>query len=192
MKKKLVLPGEMIGTSEEFIPGEGVFEENGKIFSKNVGIVEIDKKDKRIMVKPKNPPAMLKNGDVVIGTVSDVKSAMVVVSIEKITGKNRAITGEKTGAIHISKVSSGYVKDIGSEYKRNDIIRAKVIQVIPSVQLSTAEPDLGVIWAVCPKCKNVLEKDGNMLVCRRCERTEHRKIARDYREGAKHITMDSN
>ncbi len=181
MKKKLVLPGEVIGTSEEFISGEGVFEENGKILSKNVGILKIN--EKTASVKAENSPVILKTGDVVIGTINNVKGAMAIVSIEKVVGKNRAITGEKIGAIHVSKISSGYVKDVGDEYRMNDSIRAKVVQIVPSVQLSTIELEFGVIRAVCSKCRQVLEKKENMLVCRNCERTEHRKIAKDYGEG---------
>ncbi|MDI6916561.1 MAG: exosome complex RNA-binding protein Csl4 [Thermoplasmatales archaeon] len=180
MKKRLVLPGEMIGTSEEFLPGEGTFEENGKIFSKNVGTLEINEKERTVNVKTVNPPVVLKTGDIVVGTIRDVKSMMAIVDIEKAVGKNRRITGESTGAIHISKIASGYVKDVGSECRMNDIIRAKVIQTEPSLQLSMVGPEFGVLRAVCEKCRMPLEKDGNKLFCKHCERTETRKIANDY------------
>ena len=180
MKKKLVLPGEVIGTSEEFLPGEGTFEENGKIFSKNVGRLEINEKEKSVSVKVENPPVVLKTGDNVIGIVRDVKSMMAIVDIEKVVGKNRGITGENIGAIHISKISSGYVKDIGSECRVNDVIMAKVIQTVPSVQLSMVGPEFGVLRAVCVECGTPLKKDGNKLVCKNCEKTESRKLANDY------------
>jgi len=180
MKKKLVLPGEVIGTSEEFLPGEGTFEENGKIFSKNVGSLETNEKEKSVSVKVENPPVILKTGDNVIGTIRDVKSMMAIVDIEKVVGKNRGITGENIGAIHISKISSGYVKDVGSECRVNDAVRAKVIQTVPSVQLSMVGPEFGVLRAVCGKCRMPLKKDENKLACKHCERTESRKLANDY------------
>jgi len=180
MKKRLVLPGEMIGTSEEFLPGEGTFEENGKIFSKNVGTLEINEKEKTVNVKTVNPPVVLKNGDIVIGTIRDVKSMMAIVDVEKVVGKNRRITGENIGAVHISKIASGYVKDVGSECRMNDVIRAKVIQTVPSLQLSMVGPEFGIVRAVCEKCRMPLEKDEDKLFCRHCERTETRKIANDY------------
>src|SRR5256712_7401032 len=65
-------------------------------------------------------------------------------------------------------------------YRLGDIIRAKVIQVKPSVQLTTAERDLGVVKARCSVCRGPLEVRGRELYCPRDERTERRKLAADY------------
>src|SRR3989442_6806813 len=64
--------------------------------------------------------------------------------------------------------------------RRGDIIRAKVIQVKPSGQLRTAEPNLGVVKALCSVCRGPLEVRGRELYCPRDERTERRKLAADY------------
>ena len=67
-----------------------------------------------------------------------------------------------------------------AELKIGDIIRAKVIQVKPSVQLTTAERNLGVVKALCSICRGPLELRGRELYCPRDERTERRKVAADY------------
>src|SRR2546428_42056 len=84
------------------------------------------------------------------------------------------------GTIHISNVSEEYTEDIHDMYRLGDIIRAKVIQVKPSVQLTTAEPNLGVVKALCSVCRGPLEVRGRELYCPRDERTERRKLAADY------------
>src|SRR2546428_6696446 len=65
-------------------------------------------------------------------------------------------------------------------YRLGDIIRAKVIQVKPSVQLTTGERELGVGKAGCSVCRGPLEVRGREVYCPRDERTERRKLAADY------------
>ncbi|MEE8402029.1 MAG: hypothetical protein V3R86_07750, partial [Candidatus Hydrothermarchaeaceae archaeon] len=63
-----VLPGKEVGFSEEFIPGDGTYEEEGKIFSSATGLVNLDLKERKITVAPKTGvPSVLKEGDKVIG-----------------------------------------------------------------------------------------------------------------------------
>src|SRR5437763_14499926 len=95
-------------------------------------------------------------------------------------GRTRHISGESEGTIHISNVSEEYTEDIHDMYRLGDIIRAKVIQVKPSVQLTTAERNLGVVKALCSTCRGPLELRGRELSCPPDERTERRKVAADY------------
>ena len=92
----------------------------------------------------------------------------------------RQISGESEGTIHISNVSEDYTEDIHDKFRLGDVIRAKVVQVKPSVQLTTAESDLGVVKAVCSVCRGPLELRDRDLYCPRDERTEQRKLAADY------------
>jgi len=62
-EKRLVLPGEELGTTEEFLPGKGTYEEGGKIYSAVAGVLDIDTKEMAILVRPANPPVKLKVGD---------------------------------------------------------------------------------------------------------------------------------
>ena len=58
---KIVLPGDEVSTSEELLPGDGTFEEEGIIRAARVGIYHVDEKHRRAMVKPlTNIPVELK------------------------------------------------------------------------------------------------------------------------------------
>ncbi len=180
MEPKLVLPGDQIAVAEEFEPGEGTYERNGLVFAATPGVLRLDEQTRVARVQPFNPPAELRAGDIVYAVIDDIRSMMATATVSAIHGRARAISGETDGTIHISNVSEEYTEDIRDMYHLGDIIRAKVIQTKPSVQLTTAEPDLGVVRALCGVCRGPLEARGRDLFCPRCERTERRKIARDY------------
>jgi exosome complex component CSL4 len=89
---------------------------------------------------------------------------------------------KKGNRLRISEVSPSYVKDVSDVYAFGDIIRAKVTQVHPSLQLITKDRELGVIRALCEKCRQPLIKKENYLECKNCGNKERRKIADDYGE----------
>jgi exosome complex component CSL4 len=65
--------------------------------------------------------------------------------------------------------------------KAGDIIRAKVVsEKNRTNHLSTAERNLGVIYAFCSHCGNVLIREKQGLKCPECGKFERRKIASDY------------
>ena len=180
----LVIPGDLIGASEEYLPGDGTYEERGKIFATITGKVETDKKDRTVRVIPlmKTPP-MLKTGDIVVGRVIDLKNAVVLIDIARIKGhENREIANADQGAIHISNVKDSYVSKLETEFGQQDIIKARVIDE-KSLRLSTVEKDLGVIKALCARCRTPLVRKQNKLECPSCERIETRKISEDYGRG---------
>jgi len=177
---RLVLPGDEVAVVEEFEPGEGTYEMDGRVRAAVVGLLELDPNRRVARIQPFNPPAELHAGDIVYATVEDLKSAMAVVTILAIHGRQRQITGETEGAIHISKISDTYTDDIRDAFHSGDFVRAKVIQAKPSVQLTTAEPSLGVVRALCSNCRGPLERRGSELRCPRDERTERRKLASDF------------
>jgi exosome complex component CSL4 len=180
MEPKMVLPGDQIAVAEEFEPGEGTYERNGLVFASTPGVLHLDEQSRVARVRPFNPPAELQVGDIVYGVVEDIRGIMATATVSAIHGRSRQISGETEGTIHISNVSEEYTEDIRDMYHLGDLIRAKVIQTKPSVQLTTAEPDLGVVKALCGQCRRPLELRGRDLFCPRCERTERRKTARDY------------
>ena len=177
MSKKTVLPGDEVAVAEEFMPAEGTYEQDGKILSSLAGDLELDQEEKVAKVFPKNPLVTLKNGDSVFCRITDVRASMAICEILGAEGKDRDITGDTSGTIHISKLSSEYVQDVGREFRPGDLIRAKVIQTKPSVQLSTQEPHFGVLRALCRKCRCNMTKHGKSLKCEPCERVENRKVA---------------
>jgi len=180
----LVVPGDVIGASEEYLPGYGTYEERGKIFAAITGKVETDKKDRMVRVLPvMETPPMLKMGDIVVGRVVDLKNAVVLVEIARIKGhENREIANADQGAIHISNVKDSYVAKLETEFGQQDIIKARVIDE-KSLRLSTVEKDLGVIKALCSRCRTPLVRKQNKLECPSCERIETRKLSEDYGKG---------
>ena len=180
-----VLPGDEVAIAEEYMSGEGTYERDGKIFASAVGELDLDAKDKLAKVILDNPPVVLQEGDVVLAEVTDTKPAMAICSVIAQEGRERAVSSETLASVHVSKLSSSYVEDAGDVVKTGDIIRATVIQADPSVQLSTAGPHFGVVRALCSRCRNPLEKKARGLYCEKCDRTENRKIADDYRSFVK-------
>ncbi|UCF49000.1 MAG: exosome complex RNA-binding protein Csl4 [Thermoplasmatales archaeon] len=182
-KDKIILPGDQVSTSEELLPGEGTFEEDGIIRAARVGTYYVDEKHRRAIIKPLTSiPVELKKGDIVLAQVNSVRSNMVIAEVIHVIGKNRMITGDTNGTLRVSEISKGYVKDPSTEYAPGDIIRAKITQVRPSVQLATKDRDLGVIKAICTKCRYSLNKKENYLNCDNCGNKERRKTAIDYGE----------
>jgi exosome complex component CSL4 len=182
-KEKLVLPGDKISTSEELLPGDGTYEEDGIIRASRAGKYIIDNKNRKAIVKPvTNIPVEVKKGDTVLGIVNSVKSNMVIVQIIHVIGKYRAISGDTNGTLRVSEISAGYVKDPSTEFTSGDIIRAKAFQIKPSLQLTTKDKNLGVIKALCTKCKTPLSRKGNNLECNNCKNRERRTIAMDFGE----------
>ncbi|UCD92693.1 MAG: exosome complex RNA-binding protein Csl4 [Methanobacteriota archaeon] len=192
MTKKLVVPGEFVAVCEEYMPGKGTYDQDGKIFSAYVGELELDHEKKEARVKALNPPVQLKVGDDVYGVVRDMRETMVVVDVSGMEGKDRTITGETEGSLHISKISDRYTEDIRKEYRKGDIIRAVVIRTDPSLQLATDRRNLGVIRALCTRCRSPLTKKDRELYCESCERTEFRKTAIDYSNPPEPMQKDKN
>jgi exosome complex component CSL4 len=180
-KNKIVLPGDQLSTSEELLPGDGTFEEDGIIRASRAGYYEVDQKYRKAVVKPiTSIPVELKNGDIVLAQVESVRSNMVIANVIHLTGKKRAISGDRNGTLRVSEISTGYTKDPATEFAPGDIIRAKVTQVKPSLQLMTKERNFGAIKSLCSKCRHDLLLKGNILECLNCGNKEKRKFASDY------------
>ena len=181
MKEKIVMPGDKLSTSEELLPGEGTFEEDGIIMAARTGEYVVDEKYRKAKVKPlTSVPVILKKGDIVIVEVGMVKSSMIIANVIHVIGKNRSVSGDRNGTIHVKEIADGYVKDAASEFRAGDFVRAKVIQVKPSIQLATKDRDLGAIKALCVKCRHSLIKKGDTLECEHCGNKERRRTAMDY------------
>ena len=180
-KYKIVLPGEQVSTSEELLPGEGTYEEDGKIKAAIVGTYKVDEKNRKAQIKPlTNVPVTINRGDIVLAEVQSVRSNMVIANVIHVSGKKRAISGDTNGTLRVSEISHSYIKDPSFEFATGDIIRAKVTQAKPNIQLATKDKDLGSIRAICKKCRHVLIKKENFLECENCGNKEKRRTAIDY------------
>jgi len=179
-----IMPGDFVGTSEEFTAGSGTYVSGGNIHSLVTGTVSINKKGRVVSVVPTtSTPPVITEGDIVVGGVVNVRESIVLVELAALKGAGeRDIRQSGLAAIHVSNVSKSYVKDLSREFVSLDIVKAKVIN-IQNMRLSTAEESLGVMKAICSNCRDVLVKEDNKLICPSCGRKESRKLSSDYGTG---------
>lgn len=183
-KGGFVLPGELVGTTEEFKSGEGTTISAGDIYSTATGNVIIDRKARVVSVRPNTlTPNILKVGDIVYGKITDVRESGAMVEVAGIEGKeDREIVNVRSGDVHVSNVRDSYVKRLSDEFRLFDIIKARVIDA-ERIRLTTAEDSLGVVKAYCSNCRGELVLDGKKLKCPVCNMTETRKISTEYGKG---------
>src|SRR3972149_550877 len=176
----LVLPGERLGVIEEFIPDSGTYVKDGVIYSKIVGRALMDLLSKRVSVYPLISGATVpKVATTVVGQVGNAQSDNVLVRIFKIGPEK--LSGVFSGILHISDVQDRYVDSMNDVCKPGDIIRAKVISEKNQIyHLSTFDKDLGVLYAFCSRCGNLLAQKRYEMHCSKCGNIEQRKIALDY------------
>ncbi len=172
---KFVFPGDEVGLAEEFLAGEGVYEENGHLFASIAGRVVIENGIVRVEGIKKIPKLM--RGDVVVGRVTDLRNNFAIVEIFRKKGEDRDLTKRNIGILHSSNTVSG---DIRTSVGYLDIIEAIVLD--SSLRLSI-KGDVGVVSATCRKCGSKLERYSDMLKCPKCGSIEKRKISPRYGRG---------
>ena len=176
----LVVPGERLGVIEEFIPDSGTYVKDGVIYSKIVGRALIDLLNKRVSVYPLVSGELVpKVSSIVVGQIGNAQSDNVLVRIFKL--ENKGLSGEFSGILHVSDVSDRYIDQMSDVCKPGDIVRAKVISGKNRIfHLSTNDKNLGIVYAFCSRCGNLLEPQRYELQCPKCGNRENRKMAPDY------------
>lgn len=175
---KLALPGDYLGAAEEFLPGRGTYEDRGRIYASLLGTPRVDPQDRTVHVDPRNAIPEVREGDLVYARVDELKSAMAICTIVATASSRRTVPGAPEGTVHISKAKDGYTESLGTEFAVLDVLVARVLQAHPSIKLSTAPANLGVVSARCQACHALLTPGPNDLVCPRCGHHEHRKMAK--------------
>jgi len=173
-------PGEKLGVIEEFMPGPGTFIEEGDIRSRTVGYAIKDTRNKLVSIYTKrNYPIFPRKGSIVLGEVASIQNKTASVRILSVD--NKPVPGSFTGIIHVSTVSSNYIRTMREAFKPGDLIKAKVVSNRNrAIHLSTLGRTLGVIQASCSRCGNILVRRGRILHCLVCSNREERKITVNY------------
>lgn len=183
--QQVVFPGDAIATAEEFLPGAGTYEENGEVFAARIGVLDLDTSE--FVARVKGFPqelAVLRPGDVVIGTVQAMRASMAIVEVRALaTMPDRAVGGDTNGTLAIRNIADHYVDRIEDCWRLGDIVRAEVVSVSPSIQLSTKGGKFGLLKGYCPRCRTTMERKGDGLACPECDWKETAKFAADYGEG---------
>mgnify|MGYP000860879059 FL=1 len=179
-----VLPGDALGVTEEFIPSEWTYEDDGKIRSLVAGKVSLDDKNKKISIIPKtSSPSILRNGVVIVGQVSDVRGQRALIKLDSIKDNSRGLVTSFSGGIHISQAQKGYVAKLTDAFRIGDLIEAKVTKImgVDNVDLTTAEDELGVLKAMCTKCRHYMKQTNkNEVKCPNCGNKERRNLSSKY------------
>ncbi len=180
MVKKNTLIGDYLGTIEEFVPGEGTYADDGKIYASNIGKTVLDPQNHVARVEGK-VPSELKVGQVVFGEVLGIRKNIVTIIARKIQNVSGDID-VKTG-LYVSNISKGYVERPEDLFGIGDIVKGKVIRIEPGMIDLSTEGDFGVVKAFCKRCRYPLvdlDKAQGRLVCTSCGHKEQRKLAKDY------------
>jgi len=173
-----VVPGALLGTEEEFIPGLNTTLDGSDIYASAIGDEEV--KDKVVQVHAKaNVPTKLKSGEVVMGRVERIIEPIALIDLAWQEGKGTRQVGlPGFSVLHASNVKDGYVKNIHDEIKIGDVVRARVEKIEKGdVDLTIKDRDLGVVVAFCTKCRARMERRGNEFYCEECDCNENRKAA---------------
>ncbi|MDR2966504.1 MAG: exosome complex RNA-binding protein Csl4 [Methanobacteriaceae archaeon] len=179
-----VMPGDVLGVSEQFLPDEWTYDDGNCIKAAVFGNVSIDNKRKRISIIPKSgTPTLLKIGDTVYGQVSDVRGQRAVIDVQGMKDCDRQLALSYMGAIHISQVKNGYLEKLHDAFRIGDIIEAKVAKIMgDNLDLNTIDKEGGIIKAMCTKCRAFMRQTNKKdeLYCEVCNRKEKRKISSNY------------
>ena len=182
-EEQIVMPGDKLGIIEQYLPGEGTYDDNGEIKSSVLGNVKINQKMKVISVESDAKPALLKVGDVVYGQITDIKPQRANVKIDCIKDNARPLALPYMGAIHISQGKKDYLEKLSDAFRIGDIVQAKVVKITgDNVDLGTVDDDCGVLKAMCTRCRDYMHttKKQNELQCNTCNKKEKRKISKNY------------
>ncbi|MEM2974525.1 MAG: exosome complex RNA-binding protein Csl4 [Candidatus Micrarchaeia archaeon] len=175
-----MLPGEFVGTEEEYVSGRGTYVDDGRIIATVAGDLHIDSK-RRATIIPKEKIPEIKIGSIVYGRVDEVfeSKAFVTVEFSEISTKERVVA--MPGIIMVSEIKPQYVRSIRDELRVGDIVKGKVIEITPfNIVISFKSKGLGVIKAFCSKCRHRLTLKGNMLECGNCGSRERRTLGFPY------------
>ncbi len=177
--ENLVLPGDIISTAEEYVPGKNTAEMEGRIISLVYGNVKKDDKNLLISVSPLKSRKSIRAGDTVYGQVFKVDQRKASIKIG-------AAYDPVSGAIQFN--GEGYV-NLPQQYDRNssppvrigDIVRARVVRTGDrGSELTIAGKGLGILKTLCPRCRLPMTRKNGSLYCDNCEKSEMRKVADDY------------
>ncbi|MCL5437951.1 MAG: exosome complex RNA-binding protein Csl4 [Candidatus Thermoplasmatota archaeon] len=178
--EKIVLPGEIIANAEEYVPGRNVDEDSGKLISLVMGKIRKDDENLVISVESHRVKPKPGSGDIVYGIVRKGDRDRFTVSVGALqTGKNELYELNMSGNLRVFFDRRSAGRD-NISVRVGDYVRTKVYKVRDNLELSLNGPTLGTLIARCTRCRTILAKKGNDLVCNNCENVEKRRMAPDY------------
>ena len=178
-EETLVLPGDVIATAEEYVPGRNTTEINGDVISLAFGALRKDDNSLIISVSTPKKKVRLHSGQIVYGRIVKMDQRRANVKVGAVFDKQLGLI-EYNGDGSIG-MSSQYGRNNEPSMHVGDIIRAKILRIGDrGLDLGIFGKNLGVLRTLCSKCRLPLVRRNSSLYCDNCERTELRKVAEDY------------
>ena len=160
-KREIVIPGEIVSTGDEFLPGDWTLREGKNIISTRLGIAE--KSDRLVKIIPLSGVYIPRRGNVVIGEITDISFNGWQVEI-----------GGPYGAFLSLKEIPGYIEEGEMEnvFGIGDLIVTKIFNVKrTSIDLTMKQREgglgkikEGLIVRVNPhRVPRIIGKEGSMI-----------------------------
>jgi exosome complex component CSL4 len=182
-KKEILTPGELVGSSLEYLPGLGTYAKDDDVLSSNIGTPVLDVKNHLARLNIKTRVAKLQGvGTVTLGKIAELteNSALVDLLPTEVEGVELVPNGI-TAVLRVSDVTNSYVESMRAEFRTGDIIKTRIVNVSKhTVALSTDGKTLGVVKATCGRCRETMELADGKLKCPSCGFSETRKLSSDY------------
>ncbi len=160
--RELVIPGDKIVDSMDYLPGKNCYREGNSLYAKKLGLVSV--KNRVISVIPLNSVYIPKVGDMVVGEIEEIQSNGWVVNINSPYPAYLPLSGVKE-FIDTSKT------DLSKVYNVGDIIYAKVSSFVQSDSTHVSMQDIrsrkfrgGRVIKINPaKVPRLIGKQGSMI-----------------------------
>jgi exosome complex component RRP4 len=159
----IVTPGEVVFDGTELYANEGVYEENGKIYSKYFGTVRFG--DNSVYVRPMHGRYIPEEGDIVIGEVTRVSYSRWTIEFNS----------PYEGSLNIADATDEYVDldedDLTDFYKVGDAVAVQIKSVTEGMDVDLSMEDKrckkmrgGRVIEIPPsKVPRVIGKKGTMI-----------------------------
>lgn len=185
MQTTLVVPGTVLGHTDEYIPGKGTYIRDNKIRASVVGKIHIQQDENASfptlsIIQEQEEVIVPEIGSIVIARVLKTTSLFAKVSILCVGGK--ALKSEYPGLIRKQDVRATEIDKVVMYecFRPNDIVRAAVISLgdSKSYYLSTAKNELGVISATSVAGAPMVPVSWKEMQCTKTKMREMRKVAK--------------
>lgn len=176
------IPGDVLSVEEEYLPGSGVYVEEGYLKAKVIGRPRVDHARHVLELKPFKATALpLNPRDIVYANVDFIRDPVAHVKIFYVENKDVVLQPPVSGVLTVSNISASRVKSLYDVIGYGEIIRAYIAEPGgPPYLLSIKGRDFGVVVARCPKCLTPMRLRGLRLVCPACRTKAKRKISSKY------------
>ncbi|AKA48904.1 hypothetical protein IX51_07115 [uncultured archaeon] len=180
--KDWALPGDVLSTTEEYVPGRFTIDDQGRVISLAGGRIKRDEKNLVISVEPTKKRVMPRTGDIAYGQVIKIDGRHDTVRVGAICGKDNVLKEYIVDANLKSMGQRGRRGESGGipQFKVGDIIRGRFSRVSPFYEVTVSGKHFGAVKSLCSRCRKPLVEKNNALYCENCERNESRKFADDY------------